>query len=90
MCDNVRIIWVDWAKAILIYLMVVGHCLPAPWQGTLIYVYGQRFDTDVCQGIYKRSIFSGVDRRNSLTSLSLSYYLFARRLCTQILGSWRG
>ena len=39
MCDNVRIIWVDWAKAILIYLMVVGHCLPAPWQGTLIYAF---------------------------------------------------
>lgn len=34
-----RIVWIDWAKAILIYLMVVGHCLPAPWQGTLIYAF---------------------------------------------------
>ena len=34
-----RVIWIDWAKAILIYLMVVGHCLPAPWQGTLIYAF---------------------------------------------------
>lgn len=34
-----RIVWIDWAKAILIYLMVVGHCLPAPWEGTLIYAF---------------------------------------------------
>ena len=34
-----RIIWIDWAKAILIYLMVVGHCLPVKWQGTLIYAF---------------------------------------------------
>lgn len=34
-----RIIWIDWAKAILIYLMVVGHCNPSPWQGTLIYAF---------------------------------------------------
>lgn len=34
-----RIIWIDWAKAILIYLMVVGHCHPASWQGTLIYAF---------------------------------------------------
>ena len=34
-----RIIWIDWAKTILIYLMVVGHCLPAPWESTLIYAF---------------------------------------------------
>ena len=34
-----RIVWIDWAKAILIYLMVVGHCIPAPWQSTLIYAF---------------------------------------------------
>lgn len=34
-----RIVWIDWAKAILIYLMVVGHCFPTPWQGTLIYAF---------------------------------------------------
>ena len=34
-----RIVWIDWAKAILIYLMVVGHCLPVEWQSTLIYAF---------------------------------------------------
>ncbi len=34
-----RIVWIDWAKTILIYLMVVGHCLPVQWQRTLIYAF---------------------------------------------------
>jgi fucose 4-O-acetylase-like acetyltransferase len=34
-----RIVWIDWAKTILIYLMVVGHCLPVEWQSTLIYAF---------------------------------------------------
>lgn len=37
--NSKRIVWIDWAKAILIYLMVVGHCLPVEWQGTLIYAF---------------------------------------------------
>lgn len=37
--SNRRIVWIDWAKTILIYLMVVGHCLPAPWESTLIYAF---------------------------------------------------
>lgn len=36
---NNRIIWIDWAKALLIYLMVVGHCFPVKWQGQLIYAF---------------------------------------------------
>lgn len=34
-----RIIWIDWAKAILIYLMVVGHCFPVDWENQLIYAF---------------------------------------------------
>lgn len=34
-----RIAWIDWAKTILIYLMVVGHCFPVKWLGQLIYAF---------------------------------------------------
>jgi len=34
-----RIVWIDWAKAILIYLMVVGHCFPVAWENQLIYAF---------------------------------------------------
>lgn len=34
-----RLVWIDWAKTILIYLMVVGHCFPVKWQGQLIYAF---------------------------------------------------
>lgn len=34
-----RIVWIDWAKAILIYLMVVGHCFPVKWQSDMIYAF---------------------------------------------------
>ena len=34
-----RVVWIDWAKTILIYLMVVGHCFPVKWQGQLIYAF---------------------------------------------------
>ncbi len=34
-----RITWIDWAKALLIYLMVVGHCFPVAWENQLIYAF---------------------------------------------------
>lgn len=34
-----RIIWIDWAKVILIYLMVVGHLFPADMLYRLIYAF---------------------------------------------------
>ena len=34
-----RIVWIDWAKAFLIYLMVVGHCFPVAWENQLIYAF---------------------------------------------------
>lgn len=34
-----RVVWIDWAKAILIYLMVVGHCFPVAWENQLIYAF---------------------------------------------------
>ena len=34
-----RIVWIDWAKSILIYLMVVGHCFPIAWENHLIYAF---------------------------------------------------
>lgn len=34
-----RLVWIDWAKTILIYLMIVGHCFPVKWQGQLIYAF---------------------------------------------------
>ena len=34
-----RVVWIDWAKAILIYLMVVGHCFPIAWENQLIYSF---------------------------------------------------
>ena len=34
-----RFHWIDWAKVILIYLMVVGHCFPIKWQYNLIYAF---------------------------------------------------
>lgn len=34
-----RIVWIDWAKSILIYLMVVGHCFPIAWENQLIYAF---------------------------------------------------
>ena len=34
-----RYVWVDWAKVILIYLMVVGHSIPCLWQFNLIYAF---------------------------------------------------
>ncbi|MGN0070084.1 MAG: acyltransferase family protein [Prevotella sp.] len=34
-----RIVWVDWAKAILIYLMVLGHCFPGKIINELIYAF---------------------------------------------------
>ena len=36
---SMRLVWVDWAKAILIYLMVVGHCFPVSWENKLIYAF---------------------------------------------------
>lgn len=34
-----RIIWIDWAKTILIYLMVVGHCNPVPLHAEIFYAF---------------------------------------------------
>lgn len=34
-----RVVWIDWAKAVLIYLMVVGHCFPVAWEDQLIYAF---------------------------------------------------
>ena len=34
-----RFIWVDWAKVILIYLMVVAHAFPYAWENHLIYAF---------------------------------------------------
>lgn len=34
-----RIIWIDWAKTILIYLMVVGHCNPNPLHAEIFYAF---------------------------------------------------
>ena len=34
-----RVIWIDWAKTIFIYLMVVGHCFPIAWENQLIYAF---------------------------------------------------
>lgn len=39
MGNTKRIAWIDWAKAILIYLMVVGHCFPVDWENQLIYAF---------------------------------------------------
>lgn len=39
MGNTKRIVWIDWAKAILIYLMVVGHCFPVDWENQLIYAF---------------------------------------------------
>lgn len=34
-----RIVWIDWAKAILIFLMVLGHNFPVRWQYDIIYAF---------------------------------------------------
>lgn len=34
-----RYIWVDWAKALLIYIMVVGHCFPEEHINRMIYAF---------------------------------------------------
>lgn len=39
MNNKERLVWIDWAKAILIYLMVVGHCFPIAWENQLIYAF---------------------------------------------------
>ena len=37
--EQKRIIWIDWAKALLIYLMVVGHCQLPDYQHLYIYSF---------------------------------------------------
>ena len=39
MQEKNRIVWIDWAKVILIYLMVVGHALPCKWENQVIYAF---------------------------------------------------
>lgn len=39
MQEKNRIVWIDWAKVILIYLMVVGHAFPCKWENQVIYAF---------------------------------------------------